>query len=25
MQGLLGGITPYVQQAGNYAINNWLA
>ena len=25
LQGLLGGITPYVQQAGNYAINNWLS
>ena len=24
MQGLLGGVSPYLQQAGNYAINNWL-
>ena len=25
MQGLLGGVSPYLQQAGNYAINNWLS
>jgi hypothetical protein len=24
-QGLLTGVSPYLQQAGNYAINNWLA
>lgn len=25
MQGLLTGVSPYLQQAGNYALNNWLA
>jgi hypothetical protein len=25
LQGLFGGVSPYLQQAGNYAINNWLS
>lgn len=25
MQGLLTGVSPYLQQAGNYVLNNWLA